>query len=394
VDSIVEGTVLRSGGRVRISAQLIEAQTDTHLWAESYERDMRDVLTLHSELAQAIAKEIQVTLTPQEQVHLAQSSMVDPEAYEAYLKGRYHWNRRSSDGLPKAARYFQEAIAKDTNFAAAYSGLADSLCGLGLFGFVSPADGFGKAKDLALRALELEPGLAEAHASVGWVSIWYAFDFPNAEREFERAVELNPRYATAHGWFGWYLGLMGRYEEAYTECQRAIRLEPLSSALQYALGCVYWMARLYDQAIEQFLKTLDFDVNFAWLHMFLGFSYEGKFMYQASIAAMQKAVELTPGSTLSLLALSQAYAAAASREQAQSIMDEVDELSKQKYATPYFRARIYAALGERDKALIWLETAYRERSAPMALLKVDPQFDKLRTEPRFQNLMQRMNFPM
>src|SRR4029077_17062415 len=232
VDAVVEGTVGKSGERVRISAQLIDARSDGHIWAESYERSLRDVLALHSDVAQAIAKQIQVSLTPQERAHFASPRQVDPNAYEAYLKGRYHWNRRTGDGLPKAARYFREAIAQDPSFAAAYSGLADSLSGLGIFGFVSPSEGFGKAKDLALRALELDPGLSEAHASLAWVTFWYDFDFPKAEREFERAIELNPRYATAHGWFGYCLGVMGRFEEAYTECQRAVRLEPLSSAIQ------------------------------------------------------------------------------------------------------------------------------------------------------------------
>jgi TolB-like protein/Tfp pilus assembly protein PilF len=393
VDGIVEGTVLKSGDRVRVSAQLIEAQTDTHLWAESYERDLRDVLALHSEVARAIAREIQVTLTPQEQAYLADSRTVDPEAYEAYLKGRYHWNRRSGDGLPKAARYFQEAIAKDTNFAAAYAGLADSLSGLGIFGFVSPSDGFGKAKHLASRALELEPGLAEAHASAAWVALWYDFDFSKAERQFERAIELNSRYATAHGWFGYYLGLMGRYEEAYTECRRAIRLEPQSSAIQYHLGCVYWFAHRYDQAIGQLEKALDFDPNFTWSHGFLGFAYEGKSAYGHAIVAMQKAVDLSPDSTLTLLGLAEAYALAGKREEAQRILDRVEKLSKQQYVTPYFQARVYAALGEQEAALKWLETGYQERASIMAFLKVDPQFDKLRTETRFQELMQRMNFP-
>ena len=392
-DGIIEGTVLRSGKRVRISAQLIDAQNDTHLWAESYDRDIRDVLGLQSEVAQAIAREIRVTLTPLERAHLAQTRPVDPESYEAYLRGRYHWNRRSRDGLPKAVCNFQEAIAKDPKFAAAYAGLADSLSTLGLFGFVSPEDGFGKAKKLALQALELEPGLAEAHASTAWVAIWYEFDFRKAEREFERAIELNSRYATAHGWFGWYLGLMSRYEEAYTECQRALRLEPLSTAIRYAFGCVCWMARRYDQAVEQLQKTLDLDPNFAWAHMFLGFAYEGKLMHEAAIMEMKKTVEMAPGSTLALLALSQAYAVAGKRKLAQAIFDEVDELSKQKYATPYFRARIYTALGEPEQALGWLENGYRERSAPMALLKVDPQFDSLRSKPRFCDLLRRMSFP-
>ena len=225
------------------------------------------------------------------------------------------------------------------------------------------------------------------------MALWYDFDYPRAERELERAIELNPRYATAHARFGWYLGLMGRYEEAYTECQRALRLEPLSSAIQYALGCVCWMARRYDQAIKQLQAALDFDPTFGWLHMFVGFSYEGKLMHQLAITEMQKTVEMAPGSTLALLALSQAYAASGQREEAQRVLDQVDELSKQKYATPYFRARIYAALGEFQQALHWLETAYQERSAPMAFLKIDPQLDNLRSEPRFHDLLRRINFP-
>jgi TolB-like protein/Tfp pilus assembly protein PilF len=392
-DGIIEGTVLRSGERVRISAQLIDAKTDTHMWAETYDRDMRDVLDLQSEVAQAIAKKIRVTLTPLEQADLAQTRPVDPEAYEAYLKGRYHWNRRSGDGLPKAVRYFQEAIAKGPNFAAAYSGLADSLSSLGIFGFVSPSDGFGKAKDLALRALELEPGLAEAHASVAWVALWYDFNFQRAEREFERAIELDPRYATAHAWFGWYLALIGRQEEAYTECQRAVRLEPLASAIQYSFGCVHWMARRYDQAIEQLQKALDFEPNFSWSHGFIGLAYQGKCMYEAAVAALQKTVELSPHSTLSLLGLSEAYALAGRREEARKVFAQVEDLSKQQYVLPYFRARVHAALGEQDNALDWLETSYQERTSHIAFLKVDPHFDSLRSDPRFQDLMQRMSFP-
>jgi tetratricopeptide (TPR) repeat protein len=334
-----------------------------------------------------------VSLTPQEQAHFASPRQVDPHAYEAYLKGRYHWNRRTGDGLPKAARYFQEAISQDPSFAAAYSGLADSLSGLGIFGFVSPSEGFGKAKDLAMRALELDPGLSEAHASRAWTLLWYDFDFPKAEREFERAIELDSRYATAHGWFGWYLALMGRYEEAYTECQRALRLEPLSSAMQYALGCIYWMAHRYDQAIEHLERALDFEPNFSWSHGFIGFAYQGKCMYEPAVAALQRAVELSPRSTLSLLGLAEAYALAGKRDEARKIVDQVDKLSSEQYVTPYFRARVDAALGEQDNALDWLEASCREQMSHSAFLKVDPHFDSLRSEPRFQELVRRMKFP-
>src|SRR5947207_1440858 len=251
VDAIVEGTVLRAGHRVRITAQLIDPMKESHLWAESYERHLRDILDLQAEVAQAIAREIQVKLTPQEQAQFAQSRPVNPEAYEAYLKGRYHWNRRSREGLPKGVQYFQEAIAKDAGYAAAYAGLADCLSGLSNYNFVAPDEGCGKAKKLALQALELDPSLAEAHTSLAWVHTWYDYDFTAAEREFERSLELNPRYATAHQFFGFYLGMMGRYEEAYTEAKPAIRLDPLSSVFQWSLGFVYWMERRYDQAIEQ-----------------------------------------------------------------------------------------------------------------------------------------------
>jgi len=219
VDAIIEGTVLRVGRRVRITAQLIDAAKESHRWAESYERDLRDVLALQTEVAQAIAREIRIKLTPLDQARFAEVVPVEPDAYEAYLRGRYHWNRRSGEGLGKAIHYFQQTIAEDPTYAAAYSGLADCLSALGWWGFVSPNEGCGKA---TLQAVELDPSLSE----LAWASMLYDYDFAAAEREFERSVELNPHYPTAHQWFGLYLAMMGRYEEAYTELKRAIRLDP------------------------------------------------------------------------------------------------------------------------------------------------------------------------
>jgi tetratricopeptide (TPR) repeat protein len=393
VDAIVEGTVLRAGDRVRITAQLIDPVKEAHLWAESYQRPLRDVLDLQSEVAQAIARQVQVKLTPLEQAQFAQTHPVDPEAYESYLKGRYHWNRRSQDGLPKGVHYFQEAISKDQNFAAAYSGLADCFSGLTIYGFVAPDEGCAKAKESALRALELDPSLAEAHVSRGWVNTWYDFDFVAADREFERSIELNSRYAMAHGWFAFYLGLMGRYEEAYTECQRAIRLDPLSSVLQCYLACIYWMARRYDQAIEQLEKTMELDASFMWIHGWLGWAYLGKSMHQDAITAIEKGVQASPGSTLYLAALGEAYAAVGDQPKVQRILGQLKEVSKQRYVTPYMLARISTALGDKHEALNCLETAYEERAPFMAFLKIDPQLDNLRSDPRFQNLLRRMNFP-
>jgi TolB-like protein/Tfp pilus assembly protein PilF len=319
VDAVVEGSVLRVGRRVRITTQLIDAKSESHLWAESYERDLRNVLALQSEVALAIAREIQVKLTPQEEIKLAQARPVDPEAYEAYLKGRYYWNRRTKDLFPKSVQYFREAIAKDPGYAEAYAGLADCLSGFGAYGFVAPDEGCGKAKALALQALEMNRSLAETHTSVAWPTMWYDYDFKAAEREFERAIELNPRYATGHSQFGYCLGLMGRFEEAFTELKRAIRLDPTSSVIQWALGFVYWMARRYDEAIEQLEKTLEFDPGFAWAHGVLGWAYMGKSMYEPAITNAKKGTELLPGSTVLVSILGEAYAAAGCSDEAHRI---------------------------------------------------------------------------
>jgi tetratricopeptide (TPR) repeat protein len=389
---VVEGTVLRAGRRVRITAQLIDAAKESHLWAESYERDLRNILALQSEVAQAIAREVQIKLTPQEQAQFAQAPPVDPESYQAYLKGRYHWNRRVLSGFEKAIGYFQEAIAKDPSYGTAYAGLADCLSGLGVWGFVSPNEGCGKAKRLALKALEIDRGLAEAHAALAWATMWYDYDFLAAEREFERSIELNSRYATAHQWFGMGLGLMGRYEEAYTELKRAISLDPCSSVIHWTLGFVYRRARRYDQAIEQHERALELDPNFAQGHGGLGFDYLEKGMYEPAISELQKAVQLSQSAPTFLACLGEAYAVAGLRDEALKVLQRLQELSKQRYVTPYIVAGIYAALGKKEEALQWLNSAYGEHAAFMVLLKTEPRFDYLRSDPHFQDILRRMNF--
>ena len=393
VEAIVEGTVLRSGHRVRITAQLIDATKESHLWAESYERDLRNVLTLQSDVAQAIAHEVRVRLTPQERAHFAEVHPVEPEAYEAYLKGRYHWNRRSGEGLGKAIKYLQEAIAKDPTYAAAYAGLADCFSILGLWGLVPPDEGCGKAKGLAQQALAMDSSLAEGHASLAWATVFYDYDFVAAEREFERSIELNPRNAIAHHFFGFYLGLMGRYEEGYTELTRAIRLDPQSGVIHWGLGAVYLSARRYDQAIEQFEKALDLDPGIVQAYGLLGVAYLCKSMHEPAIAALQKGVQLSRGASSYLASLGEFYAAAGNGDAAQKLLEQLHELSKHQYASPYFVARFYAALGKRDEALRCLQTGYRGHEPWMVLLKTDSRVDDLRSEPRVQELLRRMNFP-
>src|SRR5216684_4162198 len=392
VDAIVEGTVLRAGDRVRITAQLIDASKETHLWSESYDRDLRDVLALQAEVAQSIGREIRIKITAADQARIAEVHPVEPDAYEAYLRGRYHWNRRNAEGLGKAMQYFQQAIACDETYAAAYSGLADCLSNLSWLSIFSPEDGCAKAKQLAAQALEMNPNLAESHASLAWATLIYDHDFRAAEREFERSIELNPRYAHAHHWFGLYLGLTGRYEEGYTELKRAIRLEP-HSIMNQTLGFIFVFNRRYDQAKEQFEKALELDPNFFQAYWGLGAADLYKSQHQSAIAGMEKAVQLSGRAPLFLATLGEAYAAGGYRQEAQKMLNELQEVAKDRYVSPYAVAHIHAALGSKEEALHWLETAYQEHAVHMMCLKTDPRFDNLRSESRFQNLLRRMNFP-
>jgi len=389
VDGIVEGTVLRSGERVRISAQLIEARTDMHLWAESYERDLRDMLTLHSEVARAIAKEIEITLTPREQMQLGASRPVDPAAYEAYLKGRHHWNRRSGDGLKKALDYFQQAIDKDPTYAAAYAGLADCAGIAGFYGFASPAEGCGKAKGAARKAIEIDD-TAEARASLGWAVMHYDWDLLAAEREFQQAIQLNPRYATAHQWYGHCLGCMGRFDDAFAELKYAIQLEPLSLIINTSYTGISWLGRQWDQAIEQTQKTLELDPSFAAAWWIGARPYASKRIPEAAIAYSQEAIKLSGGNLFFVADLGHAYAAAGKRDEALEVLGRLQETSKQRYVNACFIANIYVALNENEEALQYLENAYQERSAWMAYLEMDPWFDPLRSDRRFQDLLRRV----
>jgi tetratricopeptide (TPR) repeat protein len=302
---------------------------------------------------------------------------------------RYHWNRRHA-ALGKAIQHFEQAISKDSGYGAAYAGLADCLNSLTAYGIAPPNEGSVKAKRHAQRALELDNSSAEAHAALALATV-YDYDFLTAEREFERAIELNPRYAPGHDTFGYFLGLMGRYEEAYTELSRALRLDPLSSIFNAVLGFVYLYARRYDQAIEQCQKTLEMDPNSGAALVVLAWAHSCRSMHEAAITSWRKACNLWPGAS-PIAWLGEAYATAGYRDEAQSVLEQLQELSKEQYVTPYGVGRIHAALGQMDEAFQWLETAYEQRANWMVLLKVDPVLDDLRPDPRFQDLLRRMNF--
>jgi TolB-like protein/DNA-binding winged helix-turn-helix (wHTH) protein len=393
VDAVLEGTVARSGNRVRITANLLHAPTDRHLWAETYESDLRDVLALQDEIASAIANQIQIKLTPQEQARLARARPVNPEAHEAYLKGCYYWNLRTEDGLKKGIDYFQQAIEKDPGYALAYAGLADSYVVLGERALTAPKEAYPRVKAAAFKALELDETLAEAHAPLGAARYEYDWDWVGAESEFKRAIELNPGYAAAHQWYAEYLSYMGRHNEAIAEIKRARELDPLSLIINAVGGLVSFFARRYDEAIAQCRRTLELNAGFSPARDYLCRAYEQEKLYDEAISECQKGIVLGEGDPGCSGSLARVYAAAGKRPEALKIISNLRELSKQKYVSPYQIAHIYTALGDFDQAFAWLEKAYAARSMALIELKVDPRLDPLRSDPRFQDVLRRMNFP-
>jgi len=389
VDGIVEGTVQRSGDRVRITAQLISARTDHHLWAESYDRELKDVLALQDEVARAIANEIKITLTPQEQMSLTTVRPVNPRAYEAYLKGRYHWNKRTAEGIKKAADYFQQAINQQSNYGLAYSGLADCNSGLAWHGFASPTEALPRAKAAALKAVEIDPTSGEAHASLALV-LSHQRNWAAAENEFMHALQLNPRYANAHHWYGDYLSIVGRQEEALVEAKRAFELDPLSPMVNTWLGLRYYHARRYYEAIEQGRKILEFDPSFAPAHLLLGQAYVQKGLYAEAVSELQSATSLSGDSPLYMAQVGVAYAAAGRNTEALGVIDQLQKVARKSYVSSYGLAQIHAALGNKQQAMKWLQSAYDERAVWMAYLKLDPVLDPVRSEPRFQELVRQM----
>src|SRR6202158_4926256 len=393
VDAVVEGTVLRSGDQVRITAQLIEASTDKHLWSQSYEGELRDTLALQNRVASAIADQIRINLTPQEQAVLKNVKVVNPEAYESYLKGRYFWNKRTADGLKAALAYFNQAIEEDPKYARAYSGLADTYALMGdwQYAVIPPKEAFPKAKVAALKALELDSALGEAHNSLAFVLDGFDWDFDSAGKEFQRAIELNPGYATAHHWYAWHLSLLGRYDDAIAEMRKAESLDPLSLIINADLAEILVLAHSYDESIRQSRKAIDMDPNFALAHNQLAQAYLQKHMYDEAVAELQKAVQLSGDSPTCVANLARAYVASGKRTEAGKLLSDLKKRSIPGYSNASEIATIYASLGDTDQAMTWLEKGYDERFNPSVLLR--PGFDPLRSDSRFQDLIHRIGLP-
>jgi len=393
VEILVEGSILRFGERVRIAVQLIEAASDSHLWAESYERDLRDVLQLQSEISRAVASEIQAKLTPGEQEQLSRARLVSPQVYEIYLRGRYHWNRRSADGFKKGTEYFLQAIQMDPNYAAAYAGLADCAGSAGFWGFTSPEHGCGRAKAAAQKSLEIEE-TAEAHTSLGWALIHYDFDFVLAEKHFKRAIELNPGYAHAHQWYAHCLAYTNRLDEGLERVKVALDIDPLSLNVNTTHVGVLWLQRKYDLAIEYCHKALELAPNFALLRWLLANLFQASALHEKAINERQWAVESFGGAPFFLAELGDSYAAAGKKDDAMRVVDQLQELAGRSYVMAYWLALIHAALNEADRAFQWIERSYQERSPTLSFLKVDPRLDNLRSDPRFGHYLRQLNLPV
>ena len=395
VDAVVEGTVQRSGDRVVIRAQLIHAATDRHLWVETYERPMRDVLDLQSEIAQAIAREVQIKMTPDEQARLTSRHPVRPRAFDEFLQGRFlYWNRRTAENLTTAIGHFQNAIKEDPNFAQAYVGLADCYNAQGAVQVAAmpPVEARRRAEEAAMKALQLDPGLAEAYSALGYVNL-FNWNWTPAEQYFKRAIELNQNYANAHNFYASFLISRGRIDDAIAASNRARELDPFSLSISAQRGFLLENARRYSEAIEQLLAVIRMDPNHYQAYWILGHTYAANGQHQEAITAAEKAVELsqrTPGA-LGILGL--AYGLAGRKTEANQILNELLKLNESRYVTPAALVNVYIGLGDKDQAFAWLEKAYQEKSNYVTFLKVFPILDPIRSDPRFPDLVRRIGLP-
>ncbi len=389
VEALVEGSVQRADDRVQVTAQLIHAASDTHLWSRSYEAELRDVLTLQNDVARAIAAEIRVELTPEEQTRLTEARRVDPEAHEAYSKGLHHFFRVNLEDFDKAARYFQRATEIDPTYAPAYAQLGILYDTLAVFGGMAPKEAVGLARAAIDRALELDDELADAHLASALVRRDLDWDFAGSEREFRRTLALNPGHAWARDMYGVLLVFLRRYEEAEAELERARELDPLSLDINNNLGYVYYARRDFDRSIEQYEKTLDLDPNFVMAHRELGVVLSQARRFDESVIELERARTLSPD-PYTLASLGYAYGIAGRRNEARRILGGLEELSATSYVSGYHLAYVHLGLGEEDEALRQLERAFDERQPLVAYLAFEPSWDPLRADPRFQSLLQRV----
>jgi tetratricopeptide (TPR) repeat protein len=391
VDTVLEGSIRRAGERLRVTARLVSVPDEAVLWADKFDEQFTGIFEVEDSISAKVAQALALKVSGEEQKRLTKRHTNNAEAYQLYLKGRYFWNKRTEEGFNQGITQFQLAVAKDSTYALAYAGLADSYIGLTFYNFGAPHETMPKAKEAAMNALSIDSALAEAHTSLAHVLMNYDWNWPEAEKEFKLSIQLNPDYATAHQWYAiHYLTATDQMESALEEMKRALQLEPTSLVMNSFMGATLYFGGRYDEAIEQCRWTIEMDPNFAVAHWHLGLAYEQKEMFDKAIAEFQKATTLSGGSALLKACLGHAYAKANRIDEATKIMAELNELSQQRYVSSYERAAISVALGDERQSFELLERAYGEHSFHMVYLKVWPQFNLVRNDPRFQDLIQRL----
>src|SRR6266567_1174617 len=391
VSHLLEGSVARAGNKLRITAQLIQTSDGNHLWSDTYDREMQDIFAVRSEVAQQVAETLKIRLLGDDKKRLDKKPTENIEAYNLYRQGRYYADKFSQDGFKKALGFYQQAIEKDPRFALAYAGMADTYVLAADF-YIPPREAFSKAKEAALKAIEVDETLAEAHASLGFVHFHYDWDWAAAEKEFKRALTLNPQSAQAHLLYTEYLAGMGRYDEAYSQGRRALELDPLSISARWSLGWASLHAGRSDDAIQQFSKGAELDPNNAWVRLYLGRAYLSKGMGQRGIEEMETAQRLEPDHPMVLAFLGYGYAVTGRRADALKSLQTLDEIEKKHYVSRISRVYVYAGLGDKDKAFEWLEKAYQERSDLLAWFRKDPESKNLQSDPRFATMMHKVGF--
>jgi adenylate cyclase len=391
VAAVLTGKVRQMQDALKVQVDLVDAVTGAQIWGAGYDRKIADLVAIKQAIVQEVTAKLKLKLSSEEQRRLVKRDSTNAEAYQFYLRGRYFWNKRTSDGIKQAIEHFQQSIERDPNFALGYVGLADSYIALTFYNFAPPHETMPKAKESAIKALALDNTLAEAHVSLAHILMNDDWNWPAAETEFKRSIELRPDYATAHEWYAiHYLTATGRLKEAVQEMKKALELEPASLVMNTFMGATLYYAGRYDEAIDQCRRTIEMDPNFAVAHWHLGLAYEEKEALDAATEEFKKAISLSGGSPLMRAALSRAYAQSQKKHGANEMLDTLNELSKQQYVSPYEVATIYIALGNSEQAFQLLEEAYAEHSFHLVYLNVSPQFKSVRSDPRFQDLVQRL----
>ena len=393
VDAVLDGQIQKAADKIRVTVRLVRVADGAPIWTSQFDENVTGIFAVQDSISSRVAETVAARLTGEEKKQVNKQYTANADAYQIYLKGRYHLQRLTDDGIRKSVEYFHLSIEKDPNFALAYAGLANSYNALGDFNVMRPNEVYPKARSAAQMALKLDDSLADAHTALAMVLLEYDWDWPAAEKEFRRAIEINPRDADAHQAFSYYLVSRGKFDEALAQVRRAQELDPVSLVKITALGQVLLVARRYDEAIEQCKTAIEMDPNLGFAHWLLGTAYMHKGMYEPAIAALQKSIPLSGDSPDEPATLALAYAHAGKIDEARKILADLTKRSERKYLASTVIAVLYAALGQKDQAFALLEKAYNERDFILILLKVEPMFDPLRSDPRFASLVQRVGVP-